>query len=363
MDGTERRRVSGTVKKRVNGTVQRTLKRTKEMYPGPMKHTLAAILGAACAALLSMSALAGVNPYEKWATQLGIDMSVSYDGTRVMSMEEGEIEAVERHAPGKMYTELQVGGMSSAVILREDLGKSFILLPSMGFYREDTLEGGLMQTSNGLEFSKIEREGRETINGHDATKYKTQFKDKDGKGAGLVWVTDTGVPIKLDMIYSSRGNKGQRISMEFVELNLRPQDPAYFELPPNLKKMDMGSMAGLGQLLGQGAAGASAGGAAASGAASNPGTSSPQSGSGDLATRQQECLREAQEAAQAQQETKRGLGRMFSAASRVARRFGAPEVGQAAADIYEADATVADVSAAAKDLGISEDAVERCKNP
>ncbi|MEZ5552348.1 MAG: hypothetical protein R3E82_15800 [Pseudomonadales bacterium] len=330
---------------------------TKETGPGSVRYTLAAILGAAGLALLSVSALGGVHPYEKWASQLGIDMNVSYDGTRVMEVKDAQIEAIERRAPGKMYTELQMSGMSSAVILREDLGKSFILLPSMGYYREDTLEGGLMQTSNGLEFSRIERTGREAINGHDATKYKTQFKDKDGKGAGFIWVTDTGVPIKMDMIYSSKGSKGQRISMEFTELNLRPQDPGYFELPPNLKPMDMGSMAGLSGLFGQGAAGS------APAVASTAGTAPAQGGTSDLATRQQECLREAQEAAQGQQQTKRGLGRMFSAASRVARRFGGPELGQAAADIYEADATVSDVSAAAKDLGISEDAVERCKNP
>ena len=60
------------------------------------------------------------HPYQAWADELGIDLNVSYDGTRVMEFEGGMIEATERRAPGKMYTETHVQGMSSAVILREE---------------------------------------------------------------------------------------------------------------------------------------------------------------------------------------------------------------------------------------------------
>lgn len=107
-------------------------------------------------------------------------MNVSYDGTRVVAVEDGVVRATERRTPGKMYTEIQTSGMTSGVILREDLRKSFILLPSIGFYREEPLEGGLMQTSNGLEFNSIEPVGRESVNGHETTRYQTQFRDNDG---------------------------------------------------------------------------------------------------------------------------------------------------------------------------------------
>jgi hypothetical protein len=166
-----------------------------------------------------------------------------------MDFQDGQFEMVERRAPDKMYTEMHLGNMTTGIILREDLKKSYILMPSMGFYREESLDDGLLQASNGMEFSEIEKLGKEDVNGHPSTKYKARFTDKQGKGAGFMWITDTGVPIKMDMIYSTSGEKGQRLTMQFTELNLREQDPAYFELPKNLKPMSMGN---LGQLFGLG---------------------------------------------------------------------------------------------------------------
>jgi hypothetical protein len=305
--------------------------------------------------LFALPALAA-HPYERWAEEFGIDMNVSYDGIRVMRFEGGTFEATEHRAPGKMYTEVQMQGMSSGVILREDLGKSYLLMPSMGFYKEDTLDGGMMQTSNGLEFSKIEKVGSETINGFPSTKFKTRFKDNDGKGAGFMWVTDSGVPIKMEMIYSNKDSEGMRLNMEFTELNLREQDPAVFELPGNLKPMTMGGMANLGAMMQQGAAAPAAG------------TQSPyQSNDQDLSARQQTCLEEAAAQAARKQEKekkKKGFGRLMGAVSRTAGRFGAGgDIGKINQDIYDANATASDVSIMAEELGISEDDVERCRNP
>lgn len=189
------------------------------------------------------------HPYAQWADQFGIDLNASYDGTRVMEMKEGTFEFVEYKAPGKMYTEVNMGGTSSGVLLREDLGKGYLLMPTMGMYKETSLAEGIMQSSNGLVFETIEEVGGDTILGYPSTKYKTRFRDNDGKGAGHIWVTNDGVPIKMDMIYTSEDVKGMRMTMEFVELNMREQDPVVFELDPNLKPM---GMMGLGNIFGQG---------------------------------------------------------------------------------------------------------------
>lgn len=219
---------------------------------------------------LFISSAFAVHPYERWANELGIDMEVSYDGTRVMEMQDGSIEFLERRAPGKMYTETYIGNMTTGVILREDLGKSYILMPSMGFYREQSLDDGVMQAANGMEFSQIEKVGSESISGHPSTKYKTEFSDNEGKGAGFIWVTDSGVPIKMDMIYSGQGKKGQHIVTQFTELNLREQDSSHFELPSNLQPMTMGAgMGNLGQLLGMGAETSPAGSSASTGSATD----------------------------------------------------------------------------------------------
>jgi len=295
------------------------------------------------------------HPMERWAKEFGIDLNVSYDGVRVLEFQGGQFEATERRAPGKMYTEVNMGNMTSGVILREDLNKSYLLMPSMGFYKEDSLKGGMMQANNGMEFSKIEKVGREDILGFPSTKYKTKFKDNEGKGAGFMWVTDGGIPIKMDMIYSNSKFKGERISMVFTELNVREQDPAFFELPANLKPMGMSS---LGDLMKMGG--------------TAPGTTSTApapaaSGDGDLAARQQACIEEAansaQQARDAQKKTK-GMGRLLGKISRTANRMGlSNKLGGASKEIYDANATATDVADIADELGITESDVERCKDP
>lgn len=318
----------------------------------------ALLLGGLLVALcMNMPAFAkeGAHPYERWAKELGIDLNVSYDGIRVMEFQGGTFEAIERRAPGKMYAEVHVGNMTSGVILREDLEKSYVLMPSMGFYKEDSLKGGMMQASNGMEFSKIEKMEREDINGHPSTKYKTRFKDNEGKGAGFVWVTDTGVPIKMDMIYSNKDLKGQRINMQFTELNLREQDPAYFELPPNLKPMGMSN---LGDMLKMGAP--------AQGADS-PASAPPAADKGDVSSRQQACLEEAAKAADQKRESAKktkGFGRLMGKMARTANRLGiSNKLGNVSRDVYDANATATDVDDIAEDLGITTDDVERCRDP
>jgi len=300
-------------------------------------------------------AKSGAHPYDRWAEEFGIDLNVSYDGVRIIEFQGGQFEATERRAPGKMYSEIQMSGMTSGVILREDLQKSYILIPSMGLYKEESLKGGMLQASNGLEFSKIEKIGREDINGHPSNKFKTRFKDNEGKGAGIMWITDTGVPIKVDMIYSSKKMKGQRISMEFIELNFREQDPAFFELPPNLKPMGLGGMGAIFNMK------------PASPGTDSTGSSPSAANVGDSSDSQQACIEEAVKAAEqkksAQKSTK-GIGRLLGKMARTANRLGlSNKLGGVSRDIYNANATATDVADIARDLGITEEDVERCREP
>jgi hypothetical protein len=205
--------------------------------------------GIAASAILITAPALGSHPYAQWADDFGIDLNASYDGTRVMEMKDGTFEFVEHKAPGKMYTEVNMGSMSSVIIVREDLGKGYHLMPGMGMYKETSLADSMSQSSNGMRFHSIEEVGRDEVIGFPSTKYQTRFEDNDGKGAGHFWVTDSGVPIKMDMVYTSNEVQGLRIKMEFIELNMREQDPAIFELPEGLSPM---GMSGLGGLFGQG---------------------------------------------------------------------------------------------------------------
>lgn len=102
--------------------------------------------------------------------------------------------------------------------------------------------------------------------------------------------------------------------------------------------------------------------------------SAPAAGSGDpqmdaatLQAAQQACLQQKYAEAQEKNKKKRGLGRLTSAITRTAGRLGggdtSQKIAQASYDVYAVDATAKDLSAAAKDLGLTEDDVEACRNP
>jgi len=325
-----------------------TSKRAVSHAPSGSAKLLRLALLAVTLGLLASPAFAEL-PYERWAEELGIDLNVSYDGKRIMEIKDGTFEATEHHAPGKLYTAINMGTMTSGVILREDLQKSYLLMPSMGFYKEDTLEGGLMQASNDLELSNIEAVGQEDVIGFPSTKYKTEFSDKEGQGSGHIWVTDSGVPIKLDMTYTSKQYDGLRIHMYFTELNLREQDPAVFEVPANLKPLNMGEMGTMMQERN----------------AETPPSTAAASSDDELAARQQACLEESAKQAQQQKnaEKKKGFGSLMGAVARTASRYGVGNMHAVTRDVYNANATAEDVATVANDLGITEDEVERCRNP
>lgn len=77
----------------------------------------------------------------------------------------------------------------------------------------------------------------------------------------------------------------------------------------------------------------------------------------------QACLEEKIAAAEAAQETKRGLGKLMSAAGRVASRFGNEDVAQSTRDAHTAGATADDLAGAARDLGLTEDEIAECDKP
>lgn len=93
----------------------------------------------------------------------------------------------------------------------------------------------------------------------------------------------------------------------------------------------------------------------------------PEQQQADLEARQAACLQEKVQAAQQAEQTKSGIGKLFSAVSRTASQYGSAgtiaDLTSTADQVYSADATMGDLKGAAHDLGISESDIEACKNP
>lgn len=93
----------------------------------------------------------------------------------------------------------------------------------------------------------------------------------------------------------------------------------------------------------------------------------PQQQQLTLQQRQQACLQEKYAAAQERQKKKRGMMRLLSAVSRTSRQFGdgglAGDISRASTEAYNVNATADDLEAAGKDLGLTPDEMEECRNP
>lgn len=97
------------------------------------------------------------------------------------------------------------------------------------------------------------------------------------------------------------------------------------------------------------------------------GAASPARSPADLQAAQQACIQQKIAAQQEAQKKKRGFGRLMSAVSRTSSQFGggglAGDIARTTSDIYNVNATAEDLEAAAKDLGLTEDELEECRNP
>jgi len=192
-----------------------------------------------------ISAPAQADDVQAYLDTFGIDRNASFSGTRRMETKDGQLDSFVRQAPGRMRMEMNMGGMSSVVITQQDTGKYYMLMPSMSMYREMDIKGLQEAGNSDMEFSEASEVGREHVNGYDCTKYRAKFEDKQGgKGGGYYWVSDDGILMKMDMIYQTPKQKGQRVVVEVLDLEIGPQDPSEFEVPANYSKMGLAGMMG-----------------------------------------------------------------------------------------------------------------------
>jgi hypothetical protein len=128
----------------------------------------------------------------------------------------------------------------------------------------------------------ITQVGAESVAGQSATKYKMVMKD--GSGGGFIWITSDGIPIKMDMLSKSRGEK-TRMTLTLTNLKIGAQDPQLFEVPDGYTAMPkLGGAGGFGGFMG-GRAGAAnpagvPGSASTPNAAGGPNAANPADASG-----------------------------------------------------------------------------------
>jgi hypothetical protein len=159
---------------------------------------------------------------------------VEYSATRVIESDAGTFEGRVYVARDRERTEMNTGGMQSITIVRKDLGRSWMIMPTQRMYQEMDMKRALKQTGAPVDVAQITEVGRETVNGYATTKYKLVMKD--GSAGGFMWFTDEGIAIKMDML-SKEGGRKQRITVTLADLQIGEQDPQLFEVPNGFNKL------------------------------------------------------------------------------------------------------------------------------
>ena len=119
----------------------------------------------------------------------------------------------------------------------------------------------------------------------------------------------------------------------------------------------------------QSSQGAGPGGGSAGFTANRTAMASPEGPRAPVPAQQQEkspeqaCLEEKIRQRQEAQKKKQGMGRLLGAVGRVAGRLGGAEISRAIGDVHTTQATAEDVAAAARDLGMTEDEIDACRDP
>ena len=181
-------------------------------------------------AVLCAAAFAGPTP----AADLPMP-TVEYSADRVVETEAGTFGGKVYFTKDKERMETSMQGMQSIMILRRDQQIGWMLMPAQRMYQKLDLRRAQQQAgAQPSDQMTIDEVGAETVEGHAATKYKMLLKD--GSGGGFIWITQDGIPVKMDFLGKS-GRDKTRMTVTLTNLAIGAQDPALFEVPADYKAM------------------------------------------------------------------------------------------------------------------------------
>jgi hypothetical protein len=174
--------------------------------------------------------------------------TVEYSAERLIETDAGAFTGKIYSAQNKERSESAMQGMETVTILRHDRQVGWMLMPAQKMYQElDFSEAQKQVGSAPQDQVEITEVGSESVEGFASTKYKMLMKD--GSAGGFIWITQEGIPVKMDLLSKSGGQK-TRVTMTLKNLKIGAQDPQLFELPTGYM-----AMPGMGFGKGKGLAG------------------------------------------------------------------------------------------------------------
>ena len=137
--------------------------------------------------------------------------------------------------PGMERHEQDLNGIPAAFVLRSDTPIADVVLPKL----HTVVQFPLPPELHLLADPRLTRKpvGKDTVNGVATTKYAIDETVAEGHGEGFLWLSDSGIPMKLDGAFTRTNGKTAHLHWELDHVKLGPQPAALFEPPPGFSKL------------------------------------------------------------------------------------------------------------------------------
>ena len=173
------------------------------------------------------------------------DAKVGFSADRLLVVNGKTYQGKMWNMPGKERHEQDVNGIPAAFVLRNDTPIGDLVLPKLHTTVEFVLPPELRLFAD----PRLNRKpvGHETVNGIATTKYDVEVTVPEGHGAGNLWLSDAGIPMKLDGIFTRASGRVATLHWELTRVHVGPQPASLFEPPAGFSKLPAEA---LGPLLG-----------------------------------------------------------------------------------------------------------------
>ena len=137
--------------------------------------------------------------------------------------------------PGEERHEQNLNGIPAAFVLHTDTPIADLVLPELHTVVEFLLPPELHLFAD----PRLTRKpvGHEAVNGIPTTKYAIDETVPEGHGEGFLWLSDNGIPMKLDGSFTRTSGRVAHLHWELHNVKLGPQPVALFETPHGFSKL------------------------------------------------------------------------------------------------------------------------------
>lgn len=163
------------------------------------------------------------------------DAKIGFSADRILVIDGKTYEGRMWTMPGEERHEQNLNGIPAAFVLHSGTPIADLVLPKLHTVVEFTLPPELHLFAD----PRLTRRpvGRETVGGMATTKYAIDETVPEGHGEGFLWLSDNGIPMKLDGTFTRTNGHVVRLHWELTNVKLGPQPASLFEAPRDFSKL------------------------------------------------------------------------------------------------------------------------------